>query len=94
MVTWRIVDDDVECLHVERNPIMTCSGSHLYEFYRFLRILIQHSSMWIKLNRSLTPGLSHTCMSSASPYTIHQSDALTEKTLVWLLGYRWGPKIG
>jgi hypothetical protein len=29
MVTWRIVDDDVECLHVERNPTMTCSGSHL-----------------------------------------------------------------
>jgi hypothetical protein len=27
MVTWRIVDDDVECLHVERNPTMACSGS-------------------------------------------------------------------
>jgi hypothetical protein len=36
MVTWRIVDDDVECLHVERNPTMTCSGSHLYKFYRYL----------------------------------------------------------
>jgi hypothetical protein len=35
MVTWRIVDDDVECLHVERNPTMACSGSHLYKFYRF-----------------------------------------------------------
>jgi hypothetical protein len=34
MVTWHIVDDDVECLHVERNPTMTCSGSHLYKFYR------------------------------------------------------------
>jgi hypothetical protein len=30
------VDDDVECLHVERNPTMTCSGSHLYKFYRFI----------------------------------------------------------
>jgi hypothetical protein len=35
MVTWRIVDDDVECLHVERNPTMACSGSHLYKFYRY-----------------------------------------------------------
>jgi hypothetical protein len=35
MVTWHIVDDDVECLHVERNPTVTCSGSHLYKFYRF-----------------------------------------------------------
>jgi hypothetical protein len=35
MVTWHIVDDDVECLHVQRNPTMTCSGSHLYKFYRF-----------------------------------------------------------
>jgi hypothetical protein len=35
-VTWRIVDDDVECLHVERNPTITCSGSHLYKFYRFV----------------------------------------------------------
>jgi hypothetical protein len=35
MVTWHIVDDDVECLHVERNPTMTCSGSHLYKFYRW-----------------------------------------------------------
>jgi hypothetical protein len=34
MVTWRIVDDDVEFLHVERNPTMACSGSHLYKFYR------------------------------------------------------------
>jgi hypothetical protein len=34
MVTWHIVDDDVECLHVERNPTITCSGSHLYKFYR------------------------------------------------------------
>jgi hypothetical protein len=37
MMTWRIVDDDVECLHVERNPTMDFSGSHLYKFYRFLR---------------------------------------------------------
>jgi hypothetical protein len=36
MVTWRIVDDDVECLHVERSPTMACSGSHLYKFYRFV----------------------------------------------------------
>jgi hypothetical protein len=35
MVTWRIVDDDVECLHVERNPTMACSGSHLHKFYRY-----------------------------------------------------------
>jgi hypothetical protein len=35
-VTWRIVDDDVEYLHVERNRTMACSGSHLYKFYRFL----------------------------------------------------------
>jgi hypothetical protein len=31
-VTWHVVDGDVECLHVERNPTMTCSGSHLYKF--------------------------------------------------------------
>jgi hypothetical protein len=37
MVTWRIVDDDVEYLHVERNPTMACSGSHLYKFYRYAR---------------------------------------------------------
>jgi hypothetical protein len=36
MVTWRIVDDDVKCLHVERILSMTCSGSHLYSCYRFL----------------------------------------------------------
>jgi hypothetical protein len=35
MVTWRIVDDDVKCLHVERNPTIACSGSHLYKFYRW-----------------------------------------------------------
>jgi hypothetical protein len=34
MVTWHIVDDGVECLRVERNPTMTCTGSHLYKFYR------------------------------------------------------------
>jgi hypothetical protein len=45
------VDDDVECLHVERNPTMTCSGSHLYKFYR-LRcsllsfILLKEKSLW------------------------------------------------
>jgi hypothetical protein len=32
------VDDDVECLHVERNPTMTCSGSHLYKFYRYVAV--------------------------------------------------------
>jgi hypothetical protein len=36
MVTCHIVDDDVECLHVGRNPTMTCSGSHLYKFYRYV----------------------------------------------------------
>jgi hypothetical protein len=46
MVTWRIVDDDVECLHVERNPTMTCSGSHLYRFYRFR---IPHQVVYIAL---------------------------------------------
>jgi hypothetical protein len=40
MVTWHIVDDDVECLHIERNPTMTCSGSHLYKFYRFKTSMI------------------------------------------------------
>jgi hypothetical protein len=35
MVTWRIVDDDVECLHVERNSTMVCSGSHLYKFHKY-----------------------------------------------------------
>jgi hypothetical protein len=30
-----MVDDYVECLHVERNPTMTCSRSHLYKFYRY-----------------------------------------------------------
>jgi hypothetical protein len=48
MMTWRIVDgdmtivdDDVECLHVEGNPTMTCSGSHLYKFYRLADIPMQ-----------------------------------------------------
>jgi hypothetical protein len=44
MVTWRIVDDDVECLHVERNPTMTCSGSHLYKFYRYTQLVLQGPS--------------------------------------------------
>jgi hypothetical protein len=34
MVTWCIVDDDVDCLHVGRNPTMACNGPHLYKFYR------------------------------------------------------------
>jgi hypothetical protein len=37
MVTWHIVDDDVEYLHVERNPTVTSSGSHVYKFYRYGR---------------------------------------------------------
>jgi hypothetical protein len=40
MVIWRIVDDDVECLHVERNPTIACSGSHLYKFYRLVPIML------------------------------------------------------
>jgi hypothetical protein len=36
------VDDDVECLHVEKNPTMTCSGSHLYKFYRFVSNIQQN----------------------------------------------------
>jgi hypothetical protein len=43
-MTWRIVDDDVERLHVERNPTMACSGSHLYKFYRSFN----ESGMWLK----------------------------------------------
>jgi hypothetical protein len=53
MVTWRIVDDDVECLHVERNPIMTCSGSHLYKFYRFLH----HAGAWIPSQHHISPAM-------------------------------------
>jgi hypothetical protein len=54
MVTWRIVDDDVECLHVERNPTMTCSGSHLYKFYRFQQNLQQDTSTFPQLVSTFT----------------------------------------
>jgi hypothetical protein len=30
MMTWHIVDDNVESLHVEKNLHMTCSRFHLY----------------------------------------------------------------
>jgi hypothetical protein len=46
-VTWHIVNDDVECLHVERNPTIACSGSHLYKFYRLLSdALVNHRSVY------------------------------------------------
>jgi hypothetical protein len=47
------VDDDVECLHVERNPTMTCSGSHLYKFYRLGTLTLSLLSLHhITLNTS------------------------------------------
>jgi hypothetical protein len=36
MMIWHIVDDDVEWLHVGRNPTMTCGEYRLYSCYRFV----------------------------------------------------------